>query len=670
MIPARLRSSLASMTGIIRRVCGAALQVRPVQRIWEWIDENVVIPQIVGSVNPGALDTSQMPFWRGIYDLYWNRKTHYITICASARVGKTLFAICCVMHKIAIWPNPILWLDPTRKTALSFSRAELQAHFLECKPVKDLAIIDRVHWTTLMMKFLGTQFRMVGGGAPTELGGFQSELVVINESDKVKHSVKGEAPSQELAIVRSKQFWRTRKVIEESTPTTEWGRIWRRFKEGSQDYVYCPCPHCGHKQRFTFFAEEKEVPFDADGKPLPAGEKRTEKTGRYKFDHLKTPEGHYDLERVERETVYECAGCQGEIDQTHQAWMLRRYELRSHNPKAPADHISVHIWAALSPFEAFGMIAKKFLLARGSAAKMHDFYNSDLGLPFIRKATDIKIDDIDAVIARSPEYFLRSIPRKPEFLTMCVDVQGDGFWWSIRAHGLAYDQPDLPCWSALIDYGAAVSWKQIEEIAGIVADRDGHTNKYTFTDADGTVSEYVVTAGLIDSGFEAQQNKKVYSFTLRNADVFSPSKGGGWQHLRGQDVRTSPINDDQQDLVWYYDDGFKQQLYYHCIKEHKRLWWLPRNVGPDYKAQLTAERTQEEQQPNGETKLVWKVEGEQGNHLGDTEKMHEVLFDAVIEAKLSEIREQWFKDNPELAAALQVEEDQEDDQDQESEELD
>lgn len=659
MIPARLRSSLASVPGIIRRVCFAALQVRPFQCIWEWIDENVVIPQIVGSINPGALDTSKMPFWRGIYDLYWNRRTHFITICASARIGKTLFPICCAMHKIAVWAGPILWLDPTRKTAVAFSRAELQAFFLECAAVKERAIIDKTHWTTLMMHFLGCIFRIVGGGSPAELAGFQAELVIINESDKVKHSVKAESPSQELAIVRTKQFGHTRKIIEESTPTTEWGRIWRRFKEGSQHYVYLPCPHCGHKQRLTFFAEEKEVPFDADGKPLAPGTKRTEKTGRFKFEHLKTPEGHYDLQRVERETVYECAGCQGEINQSHQPWMLRRYELRSHNLKAPIDDISVHLWSALSPFEIWGMIAKKFLLARGSAAKMHDFYNSDLGLPFIRKATDIKIDDIDAVIARSPEYLLRSIPRKPEFLTMCVDVQGDGFWWSIRAHGLAFDQPDLPCWSALIDYGAAVSWAQIEEIAGIKADRDGHTNKYIYTDADGAITEYLVDAGLIDSGFEAQQNKKVYSFTLKNADVFSPSKGGGWQHLRGQDVRTSPINDDQQDLVWYYDDGFKQQLYYHCIKEHKRLWWLPRNTGPDYKAQLTAERTQEEQQPNGETKLVWKVEGEQGNHIGDTEKMHEVLFDSAIEPKLAEIREQWFKDNPELAAALQEEPEEE-----------
>lgn len=641
MIPARLLSNLAKFPDICRRVCRATMQVRPLQKVWEWVDEHVIIPQVIGSLNPGPLDTSLMPFWRGIYEAYWSKRVHYITLCCSARCGKTLFSICCVLHKIAIWPGPILWVDPTRKTAATFSRTELQAHIMECRATKDKAIIDKVHWTTLLMHFIGMVLRIVGGGSAAELAGFQAELIVLNESDKTKHTTSGEAMTQDLAVARSKQFRYTRKILENSTPTTEWGRTWTRFKAGSQSYVYLPCPHCGHKQRMTFFPEEKEVPFDEHGKPLPKGEKRTEKTGRFKFEGCKSAAGIYDLERVERETVYECAQCLGDIEQTHQAWMLRRYELRAHNAAAPVDHVSFHVWAALSPFEGWGMIAKEFLLARGNVSRMHNFFNSTLGLPFIRKATDIKTDDIDAVIARSPEYMLREIPRKPEMLTMTVDVQGDCFWWSIRAWGLAFDQPEIPVWSALVDYGSAVSWDQIEELAAIKADSHGKVNCYVFRAGD-DMSEHQVYAGLIDSGFEAQSNKKVYAFTLKNADVFSPSKGGGWQQLRGDDVRTSPVDNDQQDLVWYYDDGFKQQLYYGCIKEHRTLWWLPRNLGADYKEMMCNEHTEEKQMPDGSTKLVWVCVGP--NHLADTEKMHEVLRD-TIETKLEEIREAWIKEH-------------------------
>ena len=60
---------------------------------------------------------------------------------------------------------------------------------------------------------------------------------------------------------------------------------------------------------------------------------------------------------------------------------------------------------------------------------------------------------------------------------------------------------------------------------------------------------------------------------------------------------------------------------------------------PDfYKKQLTAEHTEEEKQKNGTLKLVWVVSGEEGNHLGDTEKMHETRRDA-IEEKFDEMRE-------------------------------
>lgn len=631
-------SHLASFATIARKVIKSTMQVRPVQRVWEWIDKNVVIPQIIGSLNPGPLDTSLMPFWRGIYDIYWQKKTHHITLCCSARCGKTLFSIAVVLHKIAVWPGPILWVDPTRKTAMQFSRTELQPHIMECVPCAEKAIIDRTHWITLLMHFVGMVFRVVGGGSAAELAGFQAELIVLNESDKVKHTTDGEANTQDLAIARSKQFRFTRKIVENSTPTTEWARTWTRFKAGSQTHVYLPCPHCKVMQRLTFFSEEKEVPFGPNGKPLAEGEKHVEKTGRFKFESCKTPGGSYDLEAVERGTVYECGSCLAEIEQSHQSWMLRRYELRSHNPKAAVDHASFHVWAALSPFEGWGIIAKEFLLARGNVSRMHNFYNSTLGLPFIRKATDVKQTDLDSAIARSPEYLLKEIPRKPEILTMCVDVQGACFWWSIRAWGLAFDQPECPVWSSLVDYGSAVSWDQIEEIAGIKPDSHGEQNGYFFAG-----EKYSVYAGLIDSGFESQINKKVYEFTRKNADVFSPSKGGGWAQLRGNDVRMSPVDDDQQDLVWYYDEGAKQQFYYGCIKEHKTLWWLPRNVGNDYRDHMCNEHTEEKMMPDGTTKLVWVCTGD--NHLADTEKMHQVMS-GIIETKFLEtIREEWLSKN-------------------------
>ncbi len=658
---------MISASLIIRRCVEAALKARPIQRVWQWIDENVVIPMIVGSTNPGPMDSALVPPMRGLYDLYWQSHVHFFTFAKSARVGGTLFCICCMLHKIGVWPGPILWVDPTRKTALRFSRGELQPHILDCPPVHDLAVISKTTWTTLEMQFRACTLGIVGAGSAAELAGRQAEMLILNERDKFKQDLRAEAPPAQLAIIRTKQFRHTRKILENSTPTLEGADTWQNFLAGSQHYCYVPCPHCSTVgggdwkppppadceigrsplsydpalkgwQRFVFFQEEKEVPFDVDGKPLPAGETRIEKTGRVDFTHCKKPgRDDYNLDRVEQETGYACADCGKSIEHTELNWMLRRYWWRAHNTRASRDRISAHFWAGYSPFEHWGQLAKKFLQSRGSQSKMHDFYNSDLGLPFVRHATTIREDDIDRVIKRSPDYVMRSLPAEPILLTMTVDVQGFGFWWSIRAWGVSWEHDDRPTWSALIDCGPAVSWEQIEEFAGLKASDDGTWNRYTFGG-----KEYQVTAGLVDSGFEAQQGKRVYDFCIRHADVFSPSKGGSRQHLRGKFVTETLVADDALKLVWYWDDHFKQTLYYERIKEGRGQWWLPRDAPDYYRSQLTAERTIEVKQKNGTIALEWVVEGEQGNHLGDTEKMHETLRDS-IEASFDELREERAK---------------------------
>ena len=55
------------------------------------------------------------------------------------------------------------------------------------------------------------------------------------------------------------------------------------------------------------------------------------------------------------------------------------------------------------------------------------------------------------------------------------------------------------------------------------------------------------------------------------------------------------------------------------------------------------------QKKNGTTKLEWEVVGPEGNHLGDTEKMHLVLAD-TIEQRLDAVREEWLATNGEQAS--------------------
>jgi len=623
-----------------------ALRVPVRLRISRWLNLHAVIPQITGAIEPGPLDTSRVPPMEGLHDLIAQRHVQFFTLAKSARVGGTLFAICLILHKISESPGPVLWVDPSRASARALTRRELQPFFLACPPVAAQAIVDKEHWTGSAMFFRNGAFvKVAGAGSPNELAGFQAEIVVINEGDKAYHTIKGEAPAHELAVVRSKHFRFTRKILENSTPTHEYGPTWKRFLKGSRHFCYLPCPTCGTYQRLTFFREEVEVPFDEDGRMLPAPQTRPEITGQFKFDQARITQRRevepgkfedveigWDYEKAEAETYYECAkGCR--IEHHRLSGMLCRYQWRAHNRNADRAHISAHFWAAYSPFEHWGAIAKKFLLACGNPGALHDFWNSDLGLPFKAVQTAVEESDLTRMVRASPHYLLRTLPFEPIVLTITVDVQGEKqnnpFWYLVMAWGIAWDQPDWPTWGAVIDYGPAMNWETIEEISGIRPDSRGRYNEYGWTNpVTGEVSFHRVSAGLVDSGHAAQKEANVYEFCDRNSHMFSASKGCGAAQMRGEVMRTNSIMEDKVQLLLFWSDFFCQTLYRRIIKDRKELRFLPSNLDAEFIDHLTDEHTVLK---NG--KMVWEARTKT-NHLGDCWKQQEVLAGMIEKERL------------------------------------
>ena len=234
---------------------------------------------------------------------------------------------------------------------------------------------------------------------------------------------------------------------------------------------------------------------------------------------------------------------------------------------------------------------------------------------------------------------LGQIPHRPEMVSMHIDVQGHGFWWSTWAWGILWDLPDQPAFAALVDYGEAVSWEQVEQFAGLRERNDGRMQTYRWRcPATGEAHDYQVTMGTIDSGFEAQQGKHVYDFCLLHRAIFSPVKGCTRNQCRGGTIYQSPVYDGRLELISFWEEYYKQQLYYQAIKEDRFIRFLPRNLGEDFIEQLTDERTV----PNGLGGMKWV--GRDGknkatnNHLGDTWKMAE-MCSGVFEEQLDLVRE-------------------------------
>lgn len=322
-------------TNFLSRLIGNTLKPRPRMTFWEWGDKNVTIPPGAGPM-PGKLNTGRLPIFRGLYDLAQHRTTRNFALCASARVGKTLFSIVIMLYWLAERAADVVWLDPSGPSARKVSKAEIEPFIEACPPVWRLAVLGRTTWQILWKQFAGKVLRIVGSGAEADLHGFNAELAIGNELDRQEQAhinrkgKKGEGEEDASAMdkigERTILFPWTRLIIENSTPGKggEFSQIWNSFLRGSQHHCYVPCPHCSAEakakgvmsyipdklpvgwsakgndsylagwQRLTFSADKAAVPFTVnclpllgdDGKLKTKTEWREETTGRFKFEQF------------------------------------------------------------------------------------------------------------------------------------------------------------------------------------------------------------------------------------------------------------------------------------------------------------------------------------------------------------------------------------------------
>jgi phage terminase large subunit GpA-like protein len=586
------------------------------QRMADWLTRWVIVPMISGSRYPGRLKLTPNPWMQEWLEAYQAKAVHFITIAKSARVGGTLFTILTILWKIVHRPGPIMIVDPTADSARRFSRQELQPFLLECKPVAELRLLENLKesWTLREMILKTCTLGLVGSNSPTPLAGRQAEDLHLNETDKFVDNPSKEAPPAELAEARTIQFEDTRKIIRNSTPTTFLGLTWRNFLKGSQEYCYVPCPHCKDMQRLTFFPEDRigakvkavtdsngKKRYFTDGKVVTDKKGNALKTGRIKFDHCKNADGSYDLDRVQREAVYECQSCQKDIKPEHRNAMMAAYQWRSHNPKAPSDHRSFHIWAAYSDFTTWGWIANEFLNAKGDLGKMHNFHNAVLGLPFRLERSNITAKTIENVVRTSPKYRRGQLCFKPAVITLQVDVQSqaNGFWWMTTAFdskGAIY----------VLDWGDARSWEDIEALLGTT---------YKFGKEDFSIQECAIDMG--------HRTTEVYDFCIASGHLAKPFQGRTTAHRQFRPITASDIEHEGNiiSLTQFLDPLWKDVMYLQNLAARAgKGIYLPEmeskpSAGDGTDAQLIEQLTDEQKQLDGSYKDSGK------NHLGDCLKM-------------------------------------------------
>jgi hypothetical protein len=88
---------------------------------------------------------------------------------------------------------------------------------------------------------------MAGGGGDKQRAGYTARVLVVTETDGMDEASKVSSEADKLSQLeaRTAAFGRSARIYMECTVTTEDGRTWSEYKQGTQSRIVRPCHHCG-----------------------------------------------------------------------------------------------------------------------------------------------------------------------------------------------------------------------------------------------------------------------------------------------------------------------------------------------------------------------------------------------------------------------------------------
>lgn len=562
----------------LNRIKSRIFAPSPKEEVWRWVGRNCVIPAKSGSQYTGPLDVERTPFFKEIYNWWQDPKVRKIYLVACTQVGKTLTSYGCIAHSIKHSSHPILYATSNEVNARRVSDNELIPFLRECKDVAPLFSKNRYDNKKLEVRFLTCLLRLTGSNSPPNLASAPACYVICDETDKWPEAMSGEARAIDLIEARTHSFRNKSKILAVSTPTIPNGNIWKGYLSGNQVRIHVPCPKCLEFQELQIYYSKEH-----GGITWPNDCRRSN--------------GSWNVDAIQNEVYYECKYCKDKIKDTKREWMVSRYKPYDENPEAPYSIKSMQVSAAYSS-RGWAKIASDLVAVENGEMESQHFQNSSAALPYLPSVSNININTLRSIQAKSINYDLGELPFKPHVIVMGIDIQLECCFWCIRA----YDKDKR---SALIDYGQCLELLELLDI---------FETKYSFEGEN-----FNVFKAYIDSGYRTHE---VYRF-IRNftGRAFIPTKGSH-SGLVSNVFKWSDniIFEGRKINLLQYDDSILKENLYKNISLSSGDWMLPQALNKDYYDQLTSEVMIGRTNDLGHMVYEWKVYGRAGNHLADCEK--------------------------------------------------
>ncbi len=444
---------------------------------------NLWNPKVTPYVSP-VMDVAALPYIREV------------NVCKSPQTGFSTFLDSMMAWTSKYKPGPWLVVYPDRDTAKKNCRDRIKPMFQKSPALKPLLTSDPDDMTTLKLVLKTQTIHMAWSGSVTSLGNVSCMYIGLDETDKYDRGRK-EAGPDKLAEKRATSFKFDRKIFKISTPTTEDGIIWTAFKNSHSIFVYqVQCPYCRQFHVMQF----ENIRWD-DTRKISPEEMETENLAFYVCPKCGVEWGDT--------TVYEAVQAGryvlGEIidDQNMKVDAVKgNIELKKHVREVRPSSVGFHVPAWISRFVSLSEIAKAFLLYKrsGDLDDLKDFCNGYCAIPW---KTVIDKPVSNRIYAAATDLPMQMIPKDAAALTMGVDSQLNGYWYTIRAW-------DINMTSWLIQWGFLAS---DDELANLISNT-------SWPAQDNKDLRYRISRVAIDTGGGKQNTtvsitERVYNFIRR-----------------------------------------------------------------------------------------------------------------------------------------------------------
>jgi phage terminase large subunit GpA-like protein len=435
-----------------------------------------------------TFDLDLSPWTAAVMNWWIDPSVDWIHLIQGSQTSKTTTMMGLLLYCAKFAPGPAMWIAAVEEEAEKFATQRLKPFLEAADPLTqtrrkrdwrahDLRIYGRMllhmAWATSAAKLRGWPCQYLFGD---EVGIWPAILARIGDV-------------LEYAKKRTRRYRLRRKGIFATTPSSEEHPSWQDVRSGNFAQWWVPCPECGEFQFLDF--------------------------ARVKFAHCKRPGGTglsaWDLERVARDSYYQCPACNAEVRDVDRAAMIRTGRLQFVDVEtgepcecdAARRTYTLHVPATYSLFTPLGSLAVSFLSAKHKGKEaLRVFVTDELAKPW-REATDAPTITMAhrAVDRDRPR---GTVPDEVIAVTAGVDVHHDLLYYVVRGWSCG---PEPASWQ--IAYGQ------------LPVGQPGHELDVLDDVLSRDYRGYIVDFAMIDAGWKPEW---VYPYCQTHAKT-APSKG-------------------------------------------------------------------------------------------------------------------------------------------------